>query len=87
MRKLIYGFGALGIAVLTQVGGIQPAAAEVVYPWCAHYGGRDMGGAANCGFVTFQQCMATIAGMGGYCAENPFYNPPPRRGREYMRVR
>jgi hypothetical protein len=81
MRKLIYGLGALWIALLTQAGGISPAAAEPVYPWCAHYGGRDMGGAANCGFSTYQQCMATISGMGGYCAENPFYNPPQRPPR------
>jgi hypothetical protein len=87
MRKLIYAFGALGLALLAQAGAVQPAAAEVIYPWCAHYSGRGMGGAPSCGFVSYRQCMATISGMGGYCAENPFYTPPPRAGREYLRVR
>ncbi len=82
MQKLIYTVGVLGIALLAQAGTVQPAAAAIIYPWCAHYGGR-MGGAPSCGFVTREQCLATISGMGGYCEMNPFYNPPPRvsRGR------
>jgi Protein of unknown function (DUF3551) len=31
--------------------------------WCAVY---RVGG-TNCGFQTFQQCMATVAGIGGFC--------------------
>ena len=26
------------------------------YPWCAQYSGRALGGAQNCGFVSFAQC-------------------------------
>jgi hypothetical protein len=44
------------------------------YPWCAVYGGRS-GGASNCGFLTLQQCMATVSGIGGSCQPNQFYNP------------
>jgi Protein of unknown function (DUF3551) len=44
------------------------------YPWCAQYGIR--GGARNCGFVTYRQCMATIRGLGGYCEQNFMYRPP-----------
>jgi len=35
------------------------------YPWCAHY---DLGAdeALNCGFVSFEQCMATVRGSGGF---------------------
>jgi len=39
-------------------------------PWCANYGTR--GGASNCGFHTFEQCMAAKSGMGGFCDRNPF---------------
>ena len=46
------------------------------YPWCAVYG-SDMGGASNCGFSTWQQCMATVSGIGGSCEPNQFYNPHP----------
>jgi len=44
------------------------------YPWCAVYGGRG-GGGTNCGFRTWQQCMATVSGVGGSCEPNQFYNP------------
>ena len=48
----------------------QPAAAQE-YPWCAYY---DMEGmVSNCGFVSLEQCRWTISGIGGYCAQNPFY--------------
>jgi hypothetical protein len=45
------------------------------YPWCAQYSG-DFGGAENCGFVSFDQCMDTVRGMGGFCVENNMYHAP-----------
>lgn len=45
------------------------------YPWCAQYSG-DMGGAMNCGFVSFDQCMTTARGVGGFCFQNNTYRPP-----------
>jgi len=60
---------------------VSAARAEIVYPWCAYYSGRA-GGATNCGFVTYEQCLATISGIGGWCGPNPRYpDPPPRRRR------
>ena len=46
------------------------------YPWCAQYG-ATFGGAMNCGFTTFQQCLVTLSGMGGFCVRNTLYVPPP----------
>ena len=37
---------------------LDPSRAQAA-PWCAHYGGW-MGGATNCGFYSWGQCMATI---------------------------
>ena len=51
-----------------------PGAAEITYPWCAQYGGWD-GGGRNCGFSTYEQCRATVSGVGGYCEANPMYRP------------
>jgi uncharacterized protein DUF3551 len=31
--------------------------------------------ATNCGFLTIEQCRATVSGMGGFCVPNRFYNP------------
>jgi uncharacterized protein DUF3551 len=39
-------------------------------PWCAQYGGRA--GGTNCGFHSFQQCLDTVRGIGGFCSRNPF---------------
>lgn len=50
------------------------------YPWCAFYTGPFQ--ATNCGFSTYQQCLATISGIGGYCQPNTTYVPPPVRRRQ-----
>ena len=54
--------------------------------WCAQYSGRA-GGATNCGFFTLEQCRATVSGIGGFCAPNPFYNPCGSAGRRGSRKR
>ncbi len=66
-----------GLAILAVTGGFSLPARAQNYPWCADYGGGDMGGASNCGFTTFEQCMATLRGMGGFCNPNTQYQPPP----------
>ena len=47
------------------------------YPWCAQYDGGNNGGGMNCGFVSFDQCLATVSGIGGFCIQNNTYRPPP----------
>ena len=54
------------------------------YPWCAVYG-ADMSGVSNCGFLTWEQCMATVSGVGGFCEPNQFYNPSRKPRRHYRR--
>jgi hypothetical protein len=56
----------------------KPAAAQD-YPWCAYYdiGGGGGGGATNCGWATFEQCLATVSGIGGSCG--PIRCTGPRR--------
>jgi hypothetical protein len=31
----------------------------------------------KCGFVTFQQCLNTVSGIGGFCEPNTQYQPTP----------
>jgi hypothetical protein len=71
MKVSIFAFG-----ILLATGALGSSAQAQNYPWCATYGGRD-GGGENCGFVTFQQCLATLSGMGGFCNRNTQYVPPP----------
>jgi len=57
------------------------------YPWCAQYSGGRNGGASNCGFLTRQQCMETISGIGGFCVPNQFYNPRGGADRPHKKQR
>jgi hypothetical protein len=63
---------ALGISISTIVLGTTVEAQN--YPWCAQYRGYD--GGFNCGFVSFNQCMATVRGIGGFCLRNNTYVAP-----------
>src|SRR5262249_10266786 len=36
--------------------------------WCATY----RRGVSNCGYSSFEQCWATVLGLGGFCRPNPF---------------
>ena len=71
MNKLIGG-----LALILIVGGSgTPASAAA---WCANYDASTR----NCGFHTYEQCLATISGAGGYCSRNTYESgPAPRRSR------
>ncbi len=62
------------LAIFVVAAGTGTRAAAQNYPWCADYG---TGGGTNCGFTSFQQCMATLSGAGGFCNQNTQYQPPP----------
>lgn len=68
MRFLIFS-GLLAAALMAAIG---EGRAEVVYPWCAMYGRATR----NCGFTSFQQCLATVRGVGGSCERNMRYDFP-----------
>jgi len=60
----------------------SPATAQNA-AWCAYYKG---GAGTSCGFATFQQCMASVSGVGGTCNLNPsagrsYQGGVPVRGR------
>jgi len=73
-------------ALLVGIAGISTYADAQNYPWCAQYSGRG-GGARNCGFTTFDQCMATVSGIGGICVRNTQYVPFVARPSPHTRVR
>jgi hypothetical protein len=81
MRKLLM-LAAMGGTFL-----LLPAEAAQAreYPWCARYDWSTY----NCGFVSFQQCLATISGIGGLCEQNPRYVPQqqPRQRKRQKRSR
>jgi hypothetical protein len=60
------------IAIATAIS-VMPrnAGAERYYPWCAWYDAYTY----SCGFVSREQCAATVNGAGGVCRPNS-YGPP-----------
>jgi Protein of unknown function (DUF3551) len=69
--------GFMAAIVLTLAASARPSSAVILYPWCVNYGGGRAGGAQNCGFTSRQQCELTRAGNGGFCVQNPWYQPYP----------
>jgi hypothetical protein len=55
------------LEISVYVVGIGTPAEAQNYPWCAYYSGGGGGGGTNCGFTTFEQCMATARGLGSNC--------------------
>jgi hypothetical protein len=74
MRPLI-----LSASLITGVlsGGIQAALAQspTSYPWCATY--YKDGTPTSCYFTSYQQCRASVSGVGGVCFESPYYHSAP----------
>lgn len=64
------------LVILTGMGAFASYAAAQNYPWCAQYSGGGSGGGENCGFSTYQQCMADVSGIGGFCQLNNTYVSP-----------
>jgi hypothetical protein len=52
------------------------------YPWCANY----TKGSTSCSFVTFEQCMADVSGIGGFCERNTTYHPAAAPARQKPRA-
>jgi uncharacterized protein DUF3551 len=77
--RIVTMAGLLAAAVLVDAGARNAEAAA----WCAWYDAYTY----NCGYYTFEQCLATIRGAGGYCARNVhdyYARPPdPRRHRRH----
>jgi hypothetical protein len=64
----------LGATLLCAIGGFSAPAAAQNYPWCAVLNMGDW--SSNCGFVTEQQCRASVSGIGGFCMRNTTYVGP-----------
>jgi hypothetical protein len=76
MYKPLFGLAIAAGCAASSFFAVGAATADP-YKWCAVYGGKG-GGGTNCGFVTIEQCRATIFGMGGFCEPNQFYTGPDK---------
>ncbi len=83
MRLSIFLLGTVAAIISAAIICVTMPAKAQEYPWCAYY--NVWQGATNCGFATYQQCMATISGVGGSCGANPRYRGPPPGPRQPRR--
>jgi len=65
MRMMLLGLAALGIAV---AGDVRPSEARPWRPWCAVYATNNI--PEECLFSSYEQCVATVRGIGGFCRQN-----------------
>ena len=77
-RNLVRPFAMTSIVLTALILGTDAASAA---PWCTE---AVKGGGANCGFYSFQQCMTSASGNGGFCRQNQLENPY-RTGRTVQR--
>ena len=62
--RLLALAGAFGLALVATV----PFATQAdAYPSATRFCAQYKGGAENCGFYSFNQCLAAISGNGGIC--------------------
>jgi hypothetical protein len=80
MTRSIFAASAVALALTAAtLTAPAPARAAPYWPWCSQYGPRSH--AHSCAFVSWQQCMQTVSGIGGYCYQNP--EQPPAAARSY----
>ena len=60
---------ALAAFVLLAAGGFADSTKADSYPWCAQHSGWP--GSIHCWYTSYDQCRATVSGVGGYCVQNP----------------
>jgi len=82
MYKALFGLAVAFGFVASSLFAIGAATADP-YKWCAVYGGSF--GGSNCGFVTIEQCRATVSGIGGFCEPNQFYTGPDNKAAKRSR--
>ena len=78
MKQMLF---VLAAGVVALVADVRPSAAREWYPWCAQY--YDIRAITECNFMTFEQCRASVSGIGGNCIQNvrPAPSGPPRDRR------
>jgi hypothetical protein len=76
MRVLSFVLLASVMALLSAP---RPGEAQPFRPWCSVY--YDQSTAVSCAYDTYEQCRATISGIGGLCHRNPLGSPEVEAGR------
>jgi Protein of unknown function (DUF3551) len=74
MRSQMFSLVLLSAALMGPTE-LVSAQSPYSYPWCSRQAGRDFD-TTSCYFTSYQQCMTTISGIGGWCYQSPYYHAP-----------
>ncbi len=77
MRSIFFA-----LSLIAATAAISTSALAQDYPWCANYSK----GCMSCSFVTRDQCMADVSGIGGFCEPNPQYRAAATPVRQKARM-
>ena len=76
---------SLAILAAVLLGDIHAASAQspYSYPWCLI---RGRSGGMSCYYTSWEQCRATLSGIGGNCIQSPYYRaaPPSPQARRHI---
>ena len=77
--RMIFAIATLAATVTMMATMLGPRSADAApyWPWCSYYGAPSY--AHSCAFTSWEQCMETVRGIGGYCYTNPYAPPPSAR--------
>jgi len=81
MRKSVFALALTAVVPFVAWGSVQPARAEILYPYCTTETRWD---GPHCDFRTFEQCVAAVAGQNTTCVPNKWYSavqPPMSKRR------
>ena len=59
------------------------ATAAPYWPWCSVTNTRTT--VNSCAYISWEQCMDTVRGIGGHCYTNPYPPPLPARSPKHSR--
>ena len=79
MRFAIYSLFPVAIMLAAETGAATAQSGRY-YPWCFR-NDRTQSSSLSCFYMTRDQCLATLSGLGGACVENPYLLPPTARGQ------
>jgi hypothetical protein len=84
MRVALFAIAGVAAMLAADVQLAQAQFSNSRNPWCIRDGvaGR---GSWDCSYHNQQQCLASASGAGGWCVENPNYQPQKSKQRPQQR--
>ena len=75
MRQFLLGLAAVIAAWTADVPSGSTQESFFNSRFCTMGGGDRSSGMPDCGYNTWEQCVASARGLGRYCSENPNWRP------------